>query len=83
MVKLGAPSKDTALGLGSLPDCVREPISLEEAGSPAPVSQDGWLKETLALTYSLITGPMRHGRGERNCLRYIMYQWQVRIHPHS
>jgi hypothetical protein len=46
MAKLGPPAKDVALGLGLLPACVRESISLEETGCPATVSQAGRLKET-------------------------------------
>lgn len=46
MVKLDAPSKDTALGLGSLPACVRESISLEET-QPHSRRLVGWKKPWL------------------------------------
>lgn len=56
-VKLGAPSEDTALGLGSLPARVRADFP---GGNSAAASQAGGLKENLAFANSFMTGPMRH-----------------------
>lgn len=57
MVKLDAPSKDTALGLGPLPACVRVDFP---GGNAAAASEAGGLKETLALPSSITTEPARH-----------------------
>lgn len=75
MVKLGSPSKDTALGLGSPPACVPQSISLEETW-PQPCGTVGWKKPWLQLT------PLPLGWWDMKRREKLSKQhwWQIRPH---